>query len=80
MRQILAATDPVLVGFATAVLREAGIEPFLMDQYMSGAEGSIGVFPRRIMVAVDDEPLARRALIEAGLEYELSLPPGPGGP
>jgi hypothetical protein len=38
---------------------------------MSVLEGSIGIFPRRILVAEEDAPAARRLLQEAGLGHEL---------
>ena len=33
---------------------------------MSAMEGGIGAFPRRLVVAADDESRARRVLTEAG--------------
>jgi hypothetical protein len=38
---------------------------------MSVAEGSIGVFPRRLQVASEDWAAARRALADAGLQAWL---------
>jgi hypothetical protein len=38
---------------------------------MSVLEGSIGMLPRRIMVADDHVEAARRLLVEAGLGHEL---------
>jgi hypothetical protein len=38
---------------------------------MSVLEGSLGVLPRRILVAEDDVTAARRLLTEAGLGHEL---------
>jgi hypothetical protein len=43
----------------------------VLDQNMSIIEGSLGILPRRIMVATDDAPAARRVLAEAGLGHEL---------
>ena len=41
------------------------------DQHISVMEGSIGAFPRRLLVADDDWPTARRVLSEAGLDAWL---------
>jgi hypothetical protein len=68
MREVLRSNDPVLIGFAQSILRQAGIASFVADQFMSVVEGSIGAFPRRLQVAEADQAAARRALIEAGLE------------
>jgi hypothetical protein len=38
---------------------------------MSVIEGSLGVLPRRLLVADDDVVAARRLLTEAGLAHEL---------
>jgi len=38
---------------------------------MSVLEGSIGVFPRRILVGEDQLTMARRLLADAGLGHEL---------
>lgn len=65
---IVAVTnDPVRISFLTAVLRDAGIEPIVLDAQMSAVEGSIGAIPRRIAVAPEDANQARRVLREAGL-------------
>ena len=61
----------VAISFAQSVLSDAGITAFLADQFMSVAEGSIGAFPRRLLVDPDDWTAARRALTDAGLEIWL---------
>lgn len=38
---------------------------------MSVLEGSIGVFPRRLLVVDEDVPRARRLLVEAGFGAAL---------
>jgi hypothetical protein len=55
-----------------SLLREAGIEPWIADQNMSIAEGSLGILPRRVMVPSEQIDAARRLLDEAGLAGELS--------
>jgi hypothetical protein len=72
MIELLRSNDPVLISFADALLNEAGIEHSVVDQNMSVMEGSLGILPRRMMVARDRHENARRILIEAGLERELS--------
>jgi hypothetical protein len=66
MRAIVTSNDPVRLSFLMALLRDAGIASVLLDGHTSSIEGSIGAIPRRLMVAEDDEPLARRVLREAG--------------
>ena len=65
MKEILRTTDPVLLSWLTALLRDAGIEALILDSIM---EGSIGAIPRRLMVDTDDWRQARRVLGEAGVE------------
>jgi hypothetical protein len=67
MRDVLRSNDPVVISFAQTVLREAGVAHFVADQHMSVAEGSIGAFPRRLLVDASDWGEARRLLDEAGL-------------
>ena len=71
MRELLRSNDAVVISFAQAVLHELGITNFLADQFMSVAEGSIGAFPRRLLVDATDWQAARRALSDAGLEVWL---------
>ena len=63
MREVLRTNDPVELSFALHVLREAGIEPLVLDEHMSAVEGSIGVLPRRVMV---ENGYYARALRELG--------------
>jgi hypothetical protein len=72
MIELLRSNDPVLISFAEALLREAGIPHATFDQHMSIAEGSLGILPRRMLVASEQHETARRLLKEAGLERELS--------
>lgn len=66
MKELFRTNDPVALSFAEAVLKADGIETILLDQHMSVLEGSLGILPRRLMVADDDEARARRLLEEAG--------------
>lgn len=63
--------DPVLVSFVEALFKEQNIDHIVLDTNMSIMEGSIGIFPRRIMVTDDIFLRAGRILAEAGLEKEL---------
>jgi hypothetical protein len=71
MWEVLRSNDSVVINFAQSVLRNVGIDNFVADTHISSAEGSIGAFPRRLQVAADDWPQARRVLAEAGLEAWL---------
>ncbi|MGH7191603.1 MAG: DUF2007 domain-containing protein [Acetobacteraceae bacterium] len=68
MRVIARSTDPVRLSFLTALLADAGIPTIVLDGYISAAEGSIGIFPRRLAVAEEDGARAVRILREAGEE------------
>ncbi len=71
MREIVRTNDAVLVTAVEALLKGAGIEPFILDQNMSVLEGSLGVLPRRVLVADEHEKRARQLLVDAGLAHEL---------
>jgi len=58
------------MAFAQALLQGEGIDCFEMDVNMSILEGSIGIFPRRLMVADADYADAREALIDNGFSLE----------
>ncbi|WP_312524795.1 DUF2007 domain-containing protein [Paracoccus sp. (in: a-proteobacteria)] len=62
MKEILRTTDPLLVTRATDLLAQEGILAFAFDQYMSVLEGSLGILPRRLMVADRDHFLAAAIL------------------
>ncbi|WP_409433531.1 DUF2007 domain-containing protein [Litorimonas sp. RW-G-Af-16] len=68
---ILKTVNPATLNYVEAVLKEAQIEYFIMDQNVSIIEGSIGVIPRRVMVLADDADDARQALIDADMGDEL---------
>lgn len=73
MEEILRTNDPALLSFASALLSGEDIEAVVFDVHMSVMEGSIGVFPRRVMVASEDAARARRVLVDNGVE--VSPPP-----
>ncbi len=71
MKELLRSNDPVVISFVEALLKEAGIVHSIADQHMSILDGSIGVLPRRVLVAEDDLAQAQRILRDAGLAGEL---------
>lgn len=74
MDELLRSNDPVLLSFVGALLDEAEIAHWTADLHMSVLEGSLGVLPRRLMVARDRLEEARRLMAAAGLAGELSAP------
>ena len=71
MRELVRTNDAVLISALEALLNGARIEHVVVDQNMSVLEGSIGIFPRRILVGDDENAAARRLLAEAGFAHEL---------
>ena len=71
MKEIVRTNDPVLVSAIGALLDGANIHHLVLDQNMSVLEGSLGMLPRRLLVADDDSDAARALLTEAGLAHEL---------
>ena len=74
MIAILKTVNPATLNFAQAVLKEAGIPFFLMDQNVSIIDGSIGIIPRRLMVVEEDYEDAAQAFIDAGLSENIHKP------
>ena len=70
MINLIVTTNPVTLSFAQAVLRDAEIECFVMDQNMSVLEPGI-MIPKRLMVLADDAAEARDVLSDAGIGSEL---------
>lgn len=70
MIELLSSNDPVLVSFATSVLKDAGIEHSVADSHMSVIDGSIGAITNRILVADDSADEAKRLLAEAGVNLD----------
>lgn len=71
MKEIVRTNDPVLVSAVAALLDGADIPHLVLDQNMSVLEGSLGILPRRVLVAAENLVAARRLLQEAGLGHEL---------
>lgn len=79
MHDLIRTNDPVLISFVESLMRDAGIGCMVADRDMSVMEGSIGMLPRRILVDPGKAELARRIIIDAGLEQELRPWPGREG-
>jgi len=60
-----------MLGFVQSLLEHAAIPVFVADAHISVLEGSIGAFPRRLLVPADHVAQARRLVAEAGLAAEL---------
>jgi hypothetical protein len=71
MIELIRTNDPVVISFAEALLRDAGIAYLVADQNMSIIEGSIGILPKRLLVDGEAEDRARRLLTDAGIAHEM---------
>ena len=71
MRELVRTNNMVLVSAIGALLDGAKIPHMVFDQNMSVLEGSLGILPRRMLVADEDVDAARQLLIDAGLGHEL---------
>jgi len=71
MQEILRTNNPVLISWITAVLKEQGIEAFVLDAHTSILEGTASAIPRRVMVIDEDAEAARKAIEAAGGADEL---------
>ncbi len=71
MRELVRTNNPVLISAIEALLEGANIHHMVLDTNMSVLEGSIGILPRRILVADEQVAAARKLLVEAGLGHEL---------
>lgn len=65
MRDVLRTNDPVELSLAMALLKDGDVEHVVMDGHISVLEGTIGIFPRRLMVLDEDYNEARDILIAA---------------
>jgi hypothetical protein len=67
MRALILTNDLVLISYVEALLADQGIEAVVFDRNISLMEGSIGAFPRRLVVPEESWHRASRILREAGL-------------
>jgi hypothetical protein len=71
MKQLIRTTDIVTISHIQAILDAEGIATFELDVNMSVLDGSLGILPRRIMVADDEYDDAVQLITDAGLAMEL---------
>ncbi|MEO0487121.1 MAG: DUF2007 domain-containing protein [Pseudomonadota bacterium] len=71
MRELLRTNDPTVIAFAEALLQGEDIAVFTMDANMSVLEGSIGILPRRMMVADRDFFMAQAVLRDNDIDLGL---------
>lgn len=65
MKEVLRTNDPVKLSYAQSLLRDADIEPIVLDQGMSSMYGGgLPVIRTRIMVIDEDADEAARLLVE----------------
>ncbi|MGB0439249.1 MAG: DUF2007 domain-containing protein [Primorskyibacter sp.] len=68
MEELLRTNDITLIPLVQTLLEEEGIASFELDVNMSVLEGSIGIFPRRLMVRADELDAARTLLRLSGVD------------
>ncbi|MBS7540522.1 putative signal transducing protein [Ancylobacter lacus] len=71
MQELLRTNDIVLISAVGSLLAAADIPHHVADGHMSVLEGSLGLLPRRLVVADEDAIRARRLLNEAGFGDDL---------
>ena len=72
MRELLRTNNAVRLSYLQALLKAERIMPVVLDENISILEGSIGIFPRRLMVDDEDYERACWRLDQLGEEH------GPG--
>ena len=70
MKELLRTNDTTIVAFTRALLLAEDIRCYELDVHMSLLEGTIGILPRRIMVA-DEHLFVARAILK---DNEIDLP------
>lgn len=63
------SSDPASIAFAKALLEGEGIKWFELDVHMSVLEGSLGILPRRLMVADRDHFIAAAVLRDNDVDF-----------
>ena len=67
MEVILRTTDITQIPYVKMLLSSEEINVFVFDENISLLEGSINIFPIRVMVSVSDALKARNVLVENGI-------------
>ena len=73
MRPVLKTNNPVLLSFAQSLLSDAQIECVVFDENASVMDGSLGILPRRLMVA--DHDFERGQALLRGAVAKRDQPP-----
>ncbi|WP_377509126.1 DUF2007 domain-containing protein [Octadecabacter sp. R77987] len=68
MKELLRTNDPTVIAFAKALLDGEGIDVFELDVNMSILDGSLGILPRRLMVADRDHFMAVATMRDNGID------------
>ena len=71
MKELLRTNDLTTIAFAQVLLRGAGIPCFEFDVNSSILEGSIGILPRRLMVADYDHLSATTIMRDNNIDLGL---------
>jgi len=80
MREILRTNDPVIVSVVGTLFEGARIQNLVLDQNMSVLEGSLGILPRRVLVAETQVLRARQLLRDSASVLDASYEVGLSGP
>ena len=72
MRPVLKTNDQVLLSFARSLLADADIESIVFDENASVMDGSLGILPRRLMVADDAFDQAKTILADGMARVEAA--------
>jgi hypothetical protein len=75
LEELLKTNDMTLIAFVESLLKEAEIPYQVLDQNMSVIEGSIGILPRRVLVASEMLAEARSIVKDAGAGDDLPADP-----
>ena len=67
MEVILYTTDITQIPYVRMLLSSEGIQSYVFDQNISVLEGSINIFPMRVMVLVSDSSEAKSILSQNGI-------------
>lgn len=65
MREIFKSNNPVRLSWAEALLRDAGMDPIVLDAHASIMDGSVIAIQRRLMLPDDQAEEGRALLAEA---------------
>lgn len=71
MQELLRTTDIVLLTYVNSLLSDVSVPVLIADGHVSSVQGSIGAFPRRVLVAAEDWDKSVSVLTAAGLGGHL---------